>query len=101
LEFLKQLKLLAQEEFNFTMEDGLVGGILGPSSVDLQPLLMDLWAVSVPCSLNHLSIPWSPLFSLSVVSVSRLLLEGDNGKHNPEPEVLIYKMEMICPDLSA
>lgn len=40
--FLKQLKLVAREQFNFTMEDGLVGGVLGPFSVTLcwsQPVL--------------------------------------------------------------
>lgn len=37
-EFLKQLKRVALEQFNFTMEDGLVGG--GPGTLQCDPLLV-------------------------------------------------------------
>lgn len=55
LEFLQQLKHLAQKQFNFSLEDGLVGGVRGPSSTDAS----SCWCPA--CSLGHLRIPRPPL----------------------------------------
>lgn len=62
MEFLQQLKRAAQEQFNFTVEDGLVGGVLGPSSMDST---VPRWCPAR--SLGHLRIPRPPLLPLPTV----------------------------------
>lgn len=71
LEFLQQLKHVAREQFNFTLEDGLVGGAPRPSGVDLRPPLHGPLPIS---TLLSAGIPWSPLLSLPVVPASVLMM---------------------------
>lgn len=81
LEFLQQLKHLARDQFNFTIEDGLVGR--GPGTLQCGPPAPPMaLCPSPPCSLSPPRIPRSPPLPLPLVSASLLTL-GVGRRHGP------------------